>query len=196
MEEAGALILLSYIWRLKYPDEVYKQACYKNNKGGKAISINVLEMVVVIINFAAAIFICDHDGIDLSDFPVLLNWCDNVSACAWINYKCKYSLIGRRLARLFVGLLMNTKIGIQADWISTHLNFIADDISRLKQEDADGNFDYKKLRLTYPILRDCRQFQPSDALLGMIWDVLLNNACPDPLIVRQLKPAALGQFIS
>ena len=91
---------------------------------------------------------------------------------------------------------MNTKIGIQADWISTHLNFIADDISRLKQKDVDGNFDYKKLCLTYPILHDCRQFQPSDALLGMIWDVLLNNACPDPLVVRQLKPAALGQFIS
>ena len=27
---------LSYIWHLKYPDEVYKRACYKNNKGGKA----------------------------------------------------------------------------------------------------------------------------------------------------------------
>jgi hypothetical protein len=45
-------------------------------------------------------------------------------------------MIGRRLGRLFVGLLMGTKIGIQAEWISTHLNVIADDISRLKNENG------------------------------------------------------------
>ena len=150
----------------------------------------------VIINMAAVIFICNHDGIDLSAFPVLLNWCDNTAACCWVNHKCKYSLIGQRLGQFFVRLLMGTNIGIQAEWISTHLNFIADDISRLKIENESYDFDYKSLTKTYPILRDCRQFQPSDTLLGMIWDIVLHNACPDPLIVKQLEPAALGRIIS
>ena len=59
-------------------------------------------------------------------------------------------MIGRRLSRLFVGLLMGTKIGIQAEFISTHLNAIADDISRWKDE-HDGDFDYAKLKETYPL---------------------------------------------
>ena len=45
---------------------------------------------------------------------------------------------------------MGTKLGIQAELISTHLDFIADDISRLKQEDKNGDFDYSSLKLTYP----------------------------------------------
>ena len=104
-------------------------------------------------------------------------------------------MTGQRLGRLFVDLLMSTKIGVQAEWISTYLNFIADDISRLKTESADGKFDYADLKITYPILESCRQFQPSDSLLGMIWDILLHKRSPDPLTVRQLKPRALGQFI-
>ena len=91
---------------------------------------------------------------------------------------------------------MGTKIGIQAKWLSTHANFIADDISRLKDADGNGDFDYAALKITYPCLKPCRQFQPSDTLLGMIWDILLRESCPDPLIVAQLKPHALGQFIS
>jgi len=181
---------------LSYPEEVLRRARIKNNKRGKQISINVLEFVCVIINMAAVIFVCDADGIALSDYPVLLNWCDNQSACCWVNHKCKYSLIGRRLARLFVGMLMGTKIGVQAEWISTHLNFIADDISRIQKESVDGNFNYAQLTQTYPVLRDCRQFEPSDTLLGMIWEIVLNNVSPDPLTIRQLKPAALGHLIS
>ena len=186
---------LKFWWHLVYPAEVLRRARLKNNKGGLKISINVLEFVCVIINFAAVIYICDADDIDLSDYPVLLNWCDNTAACAWANHKCKYSLIGRRLGRFFVGLLMGTKIGVQQEWISTHLNTIADDISRLT-ENKKNEFDYEKLTQTYPILNDCRQFQASDTLLGMIWDIVLHNACPDPLTIMQLEPAALGRIIS
>ena len=91
---------------------------------------------------------------------------------------------------------MSTKIGVQAEWISTHLNFIADNISRLKKESVDDDFNYAELKQTYPVLAPCRQFQPSIILLTMIWDILLNRSCPDPLIVKKLKPSALGQFIS
>ena len=77
-------------------------------------------MVCVILNLAENIFVCDHDEVDLSLFPVFLNLCDNMSSTTWVNKNCKYSLIGRRLARFFVGLLMGTNIAIQAEWLSTH----------------------------------------------------------------------------
>ena len=41
---------------------------------------------------------------------------------------------------------MGTKIGVQAEWISTHLNFIADDISRLKKSNENGDYDYANLK--------------------------------------------------
>ena len=135
-----------------------ERACLPNNKTGLLILIKVLEMVCVIVNIAAAIFTCDRNNIDLADYLVLLNYCNNIVACTWINKHCKYSMIGRRLARLFVALLMMKKIGIQAEWISTKLNVILDDISWLKKENKDGDFNYTNLNLTYPMLQPCCQF--------------------------------------
>ena len=103
-------------------------------------------------------------------------------------------MIGRALGRIFLGLLMSTKLGIQAKWLETELNKLADDISRLK--DDDHNYDYSRLIIDHPCLANCRQFQPSNILLSMISEVLLNNASPDPLIVRKLEPRALGSHIS
>ena len=93
---------MKFWWYLEYPTEIVARATLANNKGGKYISINVLEMVCVIVNYAAAIYVCWHDGIDLGHFPTILNWCDNTSTCRWINTRCKESLIGRALGRFFV----------------------------------------------------------------------------------------------
>ena len=85
-----------------YPKEVIEEACLPNNKSGILISINVLEMVSVIVNMAAAIFVCDHDDLDLSKFLLPLNYCDNTAACNWVNEHCKHSIIGRRLGCLLL----------------------------------------------------------------------------------------------
>ena len=117
-------------------------------------------------------------------------------ACSWVNENCTHSIVGRRFSCLFVGLLMSTKKWTQAEWIATYLNFIANDISRLKTESEDGEFDYAELKLTYPLPEPCRQFQPSDIILVMIWDILFHKSCPHSLSLRQSKPSALKQFIS
>jgi hypothetical protein len=88
-------------------------------------------------------------------------------------------MIRCRLGCIFVELLTRTKISAHAELISTYLNFIACDMSRMKKESAEGDFDYEKLKETYPILDPCRHFQPSNTLLTMIWDILLNKDCPD-----------------
>ena len=115
------------------------------------------------------------------------------SCVQWINTHCKESLIERALGRFFCGMIMGTALGLDADYISTHENVVADDISRLKRP-SDGQYDHSKLLTNHPLLCSCRTFQPSQNLLTMLWDIMLNSASPDPLIIRQLKPETLGSF--
>jgi hypothetical protein len=75
----------------------------------------------------------------------------------------------------------------------THLNVIAGELSRLK-DDNDRDLYYEKLKETYPMLIPCRQFQPLTTLLTMMWDFLLDKSCPNRLILKELKPSTLGQF--
>ncbi len=98
---------LLFWWHVIFPDDIYGRACIPNNHDGQLISINILEMVCVIINLAAVIFFCDFDGVDLSTHPILSNGCDNMAACAWMNNQCKNSLIGREMGKFFIGLLMS-----------------------------------------------------------------------------------------
>ena len=98
------------------------------------------------------------------------------------------------MGRIFLGLLMSTKLGIQAKWLETELNKLVDDIAPL--EDDDHNYDYSRLILDHPCLANCRQFQPSNILLLMISEVLLSSASPDLLIIRNLEPLALGSHTS
>lgn len=189
----GWSICLRFWWHQEWLEEIVRRARLPNNKSGQLISINVLEMACVIINYAAAIYACHVDNISLDAYPVLANDCDSASACAWVNTKCKESLIGRALGRLFCGFVMSTKLGIKAEWISTTVNKIADEISRLHGK--DGEYDYSQLLTNYPVLACCRQFKPSDTLLGMIWHVINDGGSPDPLMIRKLEPDALGSFI-
>jgi len=103
-------------------------------------------------------------------------------------------MIGRVLGRFCFGLLMGTNLGIHVEWLPSKLNKITDDISREKLQE-NGAYNYSQLFIDHPCLSTCRQFQSSDTLLGMIWDVFRNKDLPDPLILRNLKPKTLGSFI-
>lgn len=192
----GWSVDLDYWFHVEFDAEIVRRARLKNNKRGKLISINCLEFFMVIVNLAAAICALAV-GVPSNDpNPVLLNWCDNTSACAWVNHHCKTSPIGRRLALIFVGLLLNANLGIQAEYISTHLNFIADEISRAKRSSPTQSFDFSTLLNKFPQLQGRRQFVPSPKLLTLISNVLLNNAYPDPLEIKEWRPETLGSFIS
>ena len=65
--------------------------------------------------------------------PVVLCVTDKISAMNWTMYTCKKSIIEHNLGRFFCGLLIGSEVGINAKWISTVANKIADDISRLKK---------------------------------------------------------------
>ena len=186
---------LSFWWHLPFPAEVVMRTYLPNNKNNDYVSINCLEMVCVVINFAAVIHCCAVDGINLSQYPVLLNWCDNTAATCWANYKCKTSLIGRQLGCLFVGLLMGTKLGIQVKWLPTKLNKIADAISCVDPS-KEGLYDYSQLLADFPVLKNCCEFQLSSILRTKIWAVLWKNNSVDPLIIAKLRPLDLGSITS
>jgi hypothetical protein len=61
----------------------------------------------------------------------------------------KKSIIGQALARFFCGLLIGSNVGINAKWISTLHNKIADEVSRLKVTDPSPSnlfYDFSKLK--------------------------------------------------
>ena len=49
---------MKFWWYLEYPTKIVARATLANNKGGKYISINVLKMLCVIVNYRAAAYAC------------------------------------------------------------------------------------------------------------------------------------------
>jgi hypothetical protein len=130
--------------------------------------------------------------------PLVLCVTDNISAKKWTTHTCKKSLIGQALARFFCGLLIESAVGINAKWISTEENNIADKISRIKkpQHSTHSSFcyDFSKLKQDYAKLRYCCFFYPSPELLSMLWEVMLTQKCPNLSMVQKLKQKGLGKL--
>ena len=132
-------------------------------------------------------------------YPVLLNVTDNTSALSWTTGACRKSRIGRLLARFFCSLLINSPLGVNSQWISTTLNTIADEISRVKENMSTDNsqhssFDYSTLQQRFPQLNHCRFFLPSPDLISMIWEIVLTERWPCHNEVRTLRQKPLGSL--
>ena len=169
----------------------------KNNDNETFISINCLEYVTIVINYCAAISAITEVN-DINDpHPVVLCVTDNISAKNWTVHTSKKSIIGRALARFFCGLLIGSSVGINAAWISTHANKIADEISRIKKSTHNPSsfqYDFSKLQQDHVELKHCRFFQPSQELLSMIWEILLTRRSPDLKKVLLLKQSGFGKL--
>ena len=186
-------------WYIPFPDEIVHRTLLhmKNNENETFISINCLEYVTIIINYCAAIYAFAKNDITTDPHPVVLCVTDNVSAKNWTVHTSKKSIIGRALARFFCGLLIGSDVGINAKWISTHANKIADDISRLKKSATNPfsfQYDFSKLKQDHAELKHCHFFQPSQELLSMIWDILLTRRSPALNKVLQLKQNGFGKL--
>ena len=198
----GYSIDLRFWWHLQFPKEVVARTLLhkKDNSDGQLISINVLEFITVIINYCAALTVFSQETVSSDPHPILLNKCDNISAMNWTIHNCKTSEIGRLLARFFCCLLMDSVLGINSQWISTHDNFIADDISRLRKEAEESkpthqfSFPYHELKQTYSELATCRFFQPSPKLVSLLWEIVLTKSWPSRKQIQILKQQGLGKL--
>ena len=182
-------------WYLEWSEEVRLKTLryHQNNRDGKLISINVLEFASVIINYAAmSLYFRLHQD-PSNPFPIALLFADNVAAEIWTLKGCKRSLLGRALGRLLCALMIDNPLGVSTARIDTHANYIADEISRLKKEKDSLNF-FVTLVHSYPQLRGCVRFQPSQELLSAISEALLTEKLADPLKLNNIVLKNPGSF--
>jgi hypothetical protein len=200
----GYSIELGFWWHIDFPEEVKRRTLLhkSDNDDGQLISINVLEFVTVVINYLASLHVITKTNFTDDPHPVLLNVTDNMSALKWTTGACRRSKIGRRLARFFCSLLINSPLGINSQWISTVANEIADDISRLKKllqqqsNDSHASFDYLSLKQRYPALSHCSFFQIEPKLISLIWDIVLTERWPDHEEIKSVLRKPLGKLIT
>ena len=198
----GYSMKMKFWWHIRFPDQIIRRTLryLSNNSDKNLISINVLEFVVVIINYCGALTLITTERFTSDPHPVLLNIVDNTSADSWTTHTCKGSHLGKLLANFLCYLLMDANLGINSSWISTTKNYIADEISRLKKLQSTSSehfsFDYSSLPQKYPQLKNFRFFHPSPELLSMLWQILLHKKLPSLTQVRNLKQSGLGKLIS
>ena len=186
-------IPLKYWWYVYFPEQIRLRTIkYLKKNDENLVSINVLEFVVIIINYCVAVTIV-KSGITTDPHPVIRLITDNTSALNWTLHTSKTSLIGRALARFFCGMLIDSPVGINAKWIGTHGNVIADKISRFDPSSCELE-SFAKLKQEYPQLEPCRSFQLNQDLLSMIWNILLTKKCPDLKQVEALKLKGFGKL--
>ncbi len=127
----GFSTTLEFWWHICFSDEqVQRTLQFKtNNDNGMLVLINVLEFVMVIINYCAALHVVWTSPVTDDPHPVILNVTNNSSALSWTLHTCKQSKIGQMLAPFFCSLLIKLPLGINSQWISTIDNKIADNIS-------------------------------------------------------------------
>ena len=192
---------MKFWWHIGFPPEIVALTLLhiSDDSDDSLISINALEFVTVILNYCAALTVLEDEQFTDDPYPVVLAITDNTSALNWTNHACKRSRLGKTLARFFVGLLLDSPLGINAEWISTEENKIADDISRLKKDSVTSSnpyptYDYSTLPQRYPMLEHFRFWVPSQQLLSVIWKMLLSKKSPDLKAVQKLKQNGLGKL--
>jgi hypothetical protein len=200
----GYSITLKFWWHFSFPSDVAERTLLhlKDNSDEKFISINCLEYFTIIVNYCASLVVFSSKRINDDPHPVVLCVTDNTSALNWTLHTSKKSRIGRALARFFCGLLIGSHVGINAKWISTVENEIADKISRLKKltpsktksSSSHDTYDYANLQQEHKELKACNSFQPSHKLVSLLSEILLTGNCPDLKQILKLKPQDLGKL--
>ena len=122
-------------WNFSFPENVVKQILLhlKDNSNESFISINCPEYFTVIVNYCPSQVVFATQLVNNDPHPAVLCVTDNTSALNWTLHTSKKSSIGQALVRFLCGLLTGSNIGINAKWISTVENKIADKISKLKK---------------------------------------------------------------
>jgi hypothetical protein len=201
----GWSVDLGFVWYLDWSKQIYKRTkkFVFDDRDKQLITINCLEFASVIINYCASLTVIETTDFTDDPWPILLAWCDNSTAVHWVNHACMNSETGRALGRLFCALLMDSRLGINAEWLSTHENYIADDISRLKKLFLQSNptsqhpsIDYSIIFQKYPQLKTCKRFVPSEELISCLEHCLLQRSCPSLERINRLKQSSLGKLIT
>jgi hypothetical protein len=97
LEGAGGFsITLGFWWHICFMDKVVQRTLQfkTSNDNGMLMLINVLEFVMVIINYCTALHVVRTSPITDNPHPVILNVTDNSSTLSWTLHTCKRPKIG------------------------------------------------------------------------------------------------------
>ena len=180
----GYSLDLKFWWYIHWPEEIQSKTLKfftinkKDFSTRELISINLLEFVVVIINYTAASHVLSLRPLSVKNhYPLLLNWTDNTTANKWAIKSATTNIAGRGLSHLFCALRLNNPLGLNTDFIPGHLNTIADRISRVHTPSGFPP-DFTFLSQEFPELNSCLRFHPSQELLSCLLRALLSTLEP------------------
>ena len=104
----------------------------KDKTTDQLITINVLEFLTEIINFAALIEHLRLQPVDMPHrYPILKNWTDNMTALSWIRKVVSKSPMAKALQRILCSIMSNNPTDLCGDFLAGALNVDADIISRI-----------------------------------------------------------------
>ena len=126
---------LLFWWYVEWPEHVkaktLKVRVKSKQNTDELISINALEFVVIILNYAACkLALLEEPGKHETPAPILLNHADNTSAICWTKRAARSSPIGKALGLVLCSLLMNSPLALQSEHIAGGDNVLADKISQ------------------------------------------------------------------
>ena len=196
LEAGGGYSDNLFWWHVEWPDEIkaltlknlmITRKCLETND---LVSINLLEFVVEIINYAAiTTFFKNEQSSVAHEFPILLNWTNNTSAKTWLRKAATRTKKGKSLQRLLCSLMINNPVGIKAEHIAGLSNTLADAISRVYST-SFSQISFDKIFQNFPQMKSWKRFHPSQELLSAIYSGLLQEQdcglCP---------PNKLGHFV-
>jgi hypothetical protein len=190
LEAAGGFSEGNFWWHMEWPEEI-KALTLKNltvtrrcKITNKLISINLLEFVVEIINYAAAthIFQCTPSTYE---YATLQNWADNKTAEAWIKKAATKTNKGKALQRTLCSLMINNPVSIKSDCIKGESNVLADAISRtFSTTPSKTNFD--NLFNKFPQIQSWKRFHPNQEMLSNLYSALLKEQDPGLYLTKKL----------
>ena len=195
LEAGGGYSENLFWWHVEWPKQIklltiknltVTRKCLQSNN---LVSINLLEFVVEIINYAAiTLLFQNHPALCKHGFPLLLNWTDNMSSKTWLRKAATRTIKGKALQRILCSLMINNPVGIKADHIAGTSNTLADVISRVYTT-SYSETSFHKIFQEYPQMKSWKRFHPSQELLSVLYSALLqgqdHGLCP---------PNKLGHF--
>ena len=177
---------MKFWWYIAWPDKIKSHTLVyvRNNKDRRLVSINVLEYAALLINYAAAYHFYLHNPDPADPYPQVLFYANNTASKSLMVKACNSSLIRRALSRLQCAMMINNKVGIRTDHVTTVANIIADRLLHIEHE-THCTRDFLSLVQDFPALAGCKRFHPSAELASHITDAILQKKFINPMEVNQ-----------
>ena len=177
----GYSVDFGFYWHCLWPASITtKSVRYFQRKAkfdGEIILINLLEYMVIIINYVICSHLYKTNKLGKKcPYQTVQNWSDNRSAIAWTRQAAISSAGGKALSRIFCSLCINNNLQCTSNYVNTKQNVIADDISRIQSTFSLSSF--QTLFQDHVEPRSCKQFHLNPEFISCLTRAVLLGQYP------------------